>query len=276
MADLVTIAAELNSIGTHLGAIKDLLEQSQADAQALQQQAQEVLSAHAQSAQEYLADLSAEPVSDYTPFETVPPGTRASDYPTGGRGFELSDGSLLRWSPDEQLTYIALEGEVQALQITGPEVVLPNGMVCTLMIERLHVTHEAAGIEGLPLAVEPGLIAADRYGVDLPAGERLVVDRRVRTAILINPTGTIIILGHRKAEGIGETVELSPVASTGDWGFRSLASQHQGLLRSDGAIELMLHSGLDLIVTFPPIDPSGGDDPDPTHNPCDVCGLEHR
>ncbi len=275
MADLATIAAELSTIGTHLGAIRGLIEQSQAQSQSLQTQAEEVLAAHAQSAQTYLAELPAEPAADYFPFETVPPGTLARDLPAGGRMFELSDGCLLRWSVEEVLAFIDLAGNVEVLSITGRELTLPNGMNCTIKTQALHVTHEAAGIAGLPLEIEPRLIAERCYASTLPDGTWLFVNHADRTAVLVTPIGTILVLGHRKAAGIGEKVELSPISTTGDWAFGALTSGHRGVLHGDGTIELMTAGGLDLEITFPPPVSSGGDGTESPLAPCDACGLEH-
>lgn len=272
MADLDTIASELSTIGSHLGTIKDLLAASQQASAALREQAEAVLAAHEQSAQQYMAQLPEEPSPETFPFESLPAGTENRELPAG-RMFELSDGSLLRWSNDEKLVFVGADGLAQPITITGRELVLPNQMLCTLKIEQLHVTHEAAGIAGLPITVEPTLVTDSCYAADLPGGMRLIVNHIERSAVLINATGTILVLSRRKAEGIGEKIEVKPISTSGDWAFVSLVSDHRGVLRGDGNIELVLSGGLDLTITFPAEPPDGDEDPSPA--PCDICGLEH-
>ncbi len=234
-----------------LHAIRTLLEQSHTATESIRQEVQQVLEAHAQSAQEYMHQID-EPVPvDYYPFVSMPTGTSVRNLPDGGRLFGFTDGAFLRVFADKQMSFIDEGGTaVPVPPPVGGKVTLPDGRELALIPDAIKVTHEAAGIEGLPEATEPVLASPGRYTVVLPDGTRLDVYHRERAIAVINTSGTIDVLGILRIYGIGEEVQSRSV-SGGAKNFRALESGHAGMIEADGTIHLSLSNGLDLIVHFP-------------------------
>lgn len=241
----------LRQMQDDLHAIRVLMEQSWALSELLREQAQKVLDEHARSAQEYIRHIE-EPVPvDYYPFTAMPAGTSVRDLPDGGRLFTLADGAFLRVFPDGEMFSIDGGGISSPLaSATGGKVTLPDGRELTLIADALKVTHEIAGIEGLPDCVEPFLSSAGRYSVAFPDGTRLDVFERERIAAVINSSGTIVILGISRIEGIGEEVQ-SHVISGGAKSFRATESGHAGMIEANGTIHLSMPGGDDLVIRFP-------------------------
>ena len=129
--------------------------------------------------------------------------------------------------------------------------------------EAIRVTHEAAGIEGLPFDIDPVEVAEGRYRVELPGGIRLDVSHRERVAVIGNPDGTVDVVGLTRIEGIGEEVEARPVPG-GAKAFAAMASGHRGIVEANGTIHLTTANGLDLVIRFPE-----GDQPDQAAGPDD-------
>jgi len=248
----------LADIADDLHAIRLLMEQTFAISELMRQQAQQILDAHAQSAQEYIRQIE-EPVPvDYYPFESMPAGTSVRDLPDGGRLFGLTNGAFLRVFPDGSMTSIGEDGTPAAIvPAIGGKVTLPDGRELSLVSEAIKVTHEAAGIEGLPDGVEPVLASPGRYSVELPGGIRLDVYHREKIAAVINPSGTIVVLGITRTEGVGEEVQVWLI-SGGAKSFRCLESGHAGMIEAGGTIHLSLSSGIDLVIHFPEDGGSGG------------------
>ncbi|MCK7511780.1 MAG: hypothetical protein MZV70_52195 [Desulfobacterales bacterium] len=93
------------------------------------------------------------------------------DLPDGGRIFTLADGVMVRVGLDGRLTAIGMDGSVTLLEpARGGVVTLPDGRELMLKPEAVRVTHEAAGIEGLPLDIDPTQTAQGRCRVELPGG----------------------------------------------------------------------------------------------------------
>jgi len=259
----------LEEMTEDLHAIRTLMEQSWAATELLRQEVQSVLNAHAQSAQEYIRQVE-EPVPvDYHPFTSMPIGTTVRDLPDGGRLFGFTDGAFLRVFPDGSMSAIGEDGTPTAVMpATGGKVTLPDGRELTLASDATKVTHEAAGIEGLPDGIEPALASPGRYSVELPGGIRLGVCHRGRVASVINPSGTIVVLGVTRIEGIGEEVQARSI-SGGAKSFRAMESGHAGMIESGGTIHLSLSIGLDLVIHFP--ENGGGDDGDVSGAVCFNC-----
>ncbi len=253
--------AILADIRTDVHAIRILMEQTFAISEMMRQQAQQVLDAHAQSAQEYLRQID-EPVPvDYHPFVSMPTGTTVRDLPDGGRLFGFTDGAFVRVFPDGQMSVIDRAGSPTSVApASGGKVTLPGGLELSMVPDAITVTHEAAGIEGLPQSVDPVLASERRYTVELPDGVRLDVSHADRTATVINPSGTAVVLGISRIEGIGEEVQVRTI-SGGAKSFRSLGSGHAGMIETDGTIHLTLATGRDLVIHFPD-QPGGGTDGD--------------
>ncbi len=259
--ELMALAGVLSEIQGDLQVIRSLTEQSFASMETLRQEAQQVLDAHTQSAQEYLRQID-EPVPvDYYPFTSMPAGTTVRDLPDGGRLFGFGDGAFLRVLPDDGMVSIGEDGTALPLApAAGGMVRLPDGRELTLVPNAVQVTHEAAGIEGLPDGVEPTLASPGRYTVLLPDGTRIDVYHRERAVAIINPSGTIDVLGISRVYGIGEEVQSRSI-SGGAKSFRALESGHAGMIEADGTIHLSLSDGLDLVIRFPD-GPNGGGDTD--------------
>jgi len=249
----------LEQMAEDLHAIRILMEQTFAISELMRQQAQQILDAHAQSAQEYLRRID-EPVPvDYHPFASMPAGTTVRDLPDGGRLFGFTDGAFLRVFPDGQMSVIDQAGSPTSVApASGGKVTLPGGLELSLVPDAITVTHEAAGIEGLPQSVDPVLASEGRYSVTLPDATRLDVSHVERIATVINPSGTVVVLGVSRIEGIGEEVQVRTI-SGGARSFRSLGSGHAGMIETDGTIHLTLATGRDLVIHFPD-QPNGGSD----------------
>jgi len=253
----------LLQIKDSLAEIKDILLQSHQASEALRAEAQTVLDAHAQSAQQYMQTVEQPQPPDFHPFVTMPAGTSVRDLPDGGRLFTLADGVMVRVGPDGVLTAISTNGTVTVLEpARGGIVTLPDGRELTLKPEAIRVTHEAAGIEGLPLDIDPVQTAQDRYRVELPGGYRLDVSHDGRTAVIGNPAGTVDILAIARIEGVGEDVQVRLVPG-GAKGFTATESGHKGIIEADGTIHLSMANGLDLVIRFPE---NGGPGNNPSHD----------
>ena len=196
---------------------------------------------------------------DFDPFVTMPAGTVVRDLPDGGRLFTLADGVMVRVGPDGRLTAIGMDGSVALLEpARGGVVTLPDGRELTLKPEAVRMTHEAAGIEGLPLDIDPNQTAQGRYRIELPGGYRLDVFQSERTAMIGNPAGTSVVLGISRIEGVGEDIEVRLVPG-GAKGFTAMESGHKGVIEADGTIHVAMANGLDLVIHFPDDDGSNGD-----------------
>lgn len=250
----------LEEMTDDLHAIRVLMEQSFSVSELMRQEAQRILALHEQSAGEYLRRLDDD--ADAHPFQSVPVGTTIRDLPDGGRLFSFSDGAFLRVLPDGGLVSIGENGAAMPVSPSrAGKVTLPGGMELDLISDAIAVTHDACGIKGLPHDVEPTLAADGRYTAALPDGTRLDVLRREKLAIIINPTGTVNIVGIQRIDGVGEEVQARSI-SGGSKSFRSMESGHAGMIEADGTIHLSLANGLDLVIRFPESSSGsdGGDD----------------
>ena len=138
----------LRQIRDGLAEIKGILQQSHDASEALRAEAQTVLEAHAESAQQYMQVVDQPMPPDFDPFVAMPAGTALRDLPDGGRIFTLADGVMVRVGPDGRLTAIGMDGSVTPLEpARGGVVTLPDGRELMLKPEAVRVTHEAAGIE---------------------------------------------------------------------------------------------------------------------------------
>jgi len=249
----------LQQIRDGLAEIKGILQQSHDASEALRAEAQTVLEAHVESAQQYMQAVDQPMPPDFDPFVTMPAGTVVRDLPDGGRLFTLADGVMVRVGPDGRLTAIGMDGSVALLEpARGGMVTLPDGRELTLKPEAVRMTHEAAGIEGLPLDIDPTQTAQGRCRVELPGGYRLDVFQSERTAMIGNPAGTSVVLGISRIEGVGEDIEVRLVPG-GAKGFTAMESGHKGVIEADGTIHVAMAGGLDLVIHFPDDDDSNGD-----------------
>ena len=247
----------LEEMTDDLHAIRVLMEQSFSVSELMRQEAQRILALHEQSAGEYLRRLDED--ADAHPFQSVPVGTTIRDIPDGGRLFSFSDGAFLRVLPDGGLVSIGENGAAAPVAPSrAVKVTLPGGMELDLITDAIAVTHGACGIEGLPHDVEPTLAADGRYTAALPDGTRLDVLRQEKLAIIINPTGTVNIVGISRIDGVGEEVQARSI-SGGSKSFRAMESGHAGMIEADGTIHLSLASGLDLVIRFSDDSGGGGD-----------------
>jgi len=230
------IERRLDAICEELAGIHSILLAGHNASEATRAEAQAILDAHAESAQQYMH---------------------------GGRLFTLADGVIIRVSPAGVLATIGIDGVAAELEpAKGGIVTLPDGRELTLKPEAVYVTHEAAGIEGLPLDIDPVQTSEDRYRIELPDGYRLDVSHGDRTALIGNPVGIVDVLSIIRIEGIGEKVTVRLVPG-GAKGFSTHESGHKGIIEADGTIHLSMANGLDLVIRFPDgIDADGDDDQD--------------
>ncbi|MBT8342170.1 MAG: hypothetical protein HKP58_09800 [Desulfatitalea sp.] len=240
----------LREICEQLAGIRAILSAGHEASEAMRAQAQVVLEAHQQSAQEYIQQVDQPEPPDFFPFISIPEGTTVRDLPEGGRLFTLADGVLVRANADSSIVSIGLDASVVVLEpARGGVVTLSDGRELTLHPSMLIATHEAAGIEGLPVDIDPVLVAEGRYRIDLPDSLRLDLNHKARMVTVSNPDGTIDILGISRIEGVGEKVTVRLLAG-GSKGFTCSESGHGGLIQSDGTIHLSLKGGQDLVIHF--------------------------
>jgi len=263
----------LRQIRDGLAEIKGILQQSHDASEALRAEAQTVLEAHAESAQQYMQVVDQPMPPDFDPFVAMPAGTALRDLPDGGRIFTLADGVMVRVGPDGKLMAIGMDGSVTLLEpARGGVVTLPDGRELMLKPEAVRVTHEAAGIEGLPLDIDPIQTAQGRCRVELPDGYRLDVFQSERAAMIGNPAGTSVVLGISRIEGVGEDVEVRLVSGKAK-GFTAMESGHKGVIEADGTIHVAMANGLDLVIHFPDDDGSNGN---PGSDSVPACICEER
>lgn len=245
------IEQRLNAIHEELAGMRSILLDSHNASEAIRAEAQTVLEAHAESAQEYIQQIEQPDPPDFHPFVSMPEGTTVRELPDGGRIFTLADGVLVRVNADGSLVSISQDGTAVTLEpARGGIVTLPDSRELTLKTEAIHVTHEAAGIEGLPLDIEPVQTAQGRYRVELPDGYRLDVSHHEGTAVIGNPAGTVDILAITRIEGVGEDIQVRLVPG-GAKGFTAAESGHKGIIEANGTIHLSMANGLDLVIRFP-------------------------
>lgn len=240
---------EIMALVREMAEIKELIMLSMEASRELQLEAQAVLAAHAESAQNYLRQVD-EPVEpDFYPFETMPENTTVRDLPDGGRLFSLADGSFVRVTADDAMVAVSLTGEIVELKPEAGQVTLPDGPVLTIESNAIKETHEAVGVTGLPINIEPIMVAEGRYRFELSGDYRLDVSHADRTAIISNPNGTMLILGLTRIEGLGEEVMVNLIAG-GAKGFNTPIG-HRGVIEKDYTIRLAMANGLDLVIRFP-------------------------
>ena len=249
----------LHGIHSEIAGIRTLLEASYNASQLLQQQAQEVLEAHKQNTQDYLSRITTEPSPDYYPFVDLPAGTNARDLPDGNRLFTLSDGVILKTNADHSLAVIIDGDSRRVVPNNGPWIEVTPGRSFELQADWIKTTAEQAGIEGLPQSAEVSQLAENRFSIDV-APYRLLLDQSAHTLSVINPSGTIDLLGLENISSVGAETSMRVLPDGTKW--FTCASGHGGLIDKDGTIRLSLKSGDDLIIRFPDSDIGSGASPD--------------
>ena len=116
-------------------------------------------------------------------------------------------------------------------------------------IDKLATKVEQAGIEGLPISAQVDQLTEHRFSIEL-ASYRLLLDQQLKMLSIINPSGSIDILGITRIEGVGETITVRILAD-GAKGFSCAESGHGGLIESGGTIHLSMKNGTSLIIRFP-------------------------
>jgi hypothetical protein len=246
----------LAAIAEHLGAIRAVLDAGHAAAEQIRLEARAALEAQKttrEAAATAQGGNTSAPGLDPFPFISVPAGTTVRDLPSGDRLFALADGTFVRANADGEVVVIDDSGEPESVApARGGVVHLPDGRELEFDPELLQVTHEAAGISGLPASVEPILVAEGHYSLTLPDGTRIEISHPDRLAVVITRIGTLVVLGAR-LEALGEKLESRP----GPGGLRSFSSSEsrvQGIVTADGTIHLTTPGGEDLVIRFPDLD----------------------
>jgi hypothetical protein len=164
---------------------------------------------------------------------------------------------ILKTNDDHTISVI-VDGEPHVI-IPGPatSVEVSSGCIYELVPEWIETTLEQAGIEGLPISAQVDQLTEHRFSIEL-APYRLLLDHQLKTLSVINPSGSIDILGIARIEGVGETITVRILAD-GAKGFSCEESGHGGLIESGGTIHLSMKNGTSLIVRFPD-DGSGEND----------------
>ncbi len=245
---LNALAVCLHGIHTEIAGIRTLLEASYNASQQLQQQAQEALEAHKQNTQDYLSRITTEPVPDFYPFVDLPTGTSVRDLPDGNRLFTLSDGVILKTNADHSLAVVIDGASRRVVPNNGAWVEVTPGRSFELQADWIKTTAEEAGIEGLPQSADVSQLADNRFSIDLPP-YRLLLDQSAHTLSVINPSGTIDVLGLSTISSVGGETSMR-VLTDGSKGFTCADSGHGGLIENNGTIRISLKSGDDLTIRF--------------------------
>jgi len=251
--------------------IRDILSWGYYASEALRGKAETILQAHEHSAQEYMHWVEEPQPIDYHPFAAVPPGTTVKDLPDGGRLFTLADGVFVQVTADLKFSSVEKDGTSYTIAPVGAKVTLRDGRELLLKKGIPSSTHEAAGVEGLPYDIEPQLVAESRYRIELSDGTLLDISQGGGFLTIVNPSGTVVILGISRIEGIGETVDVRLLCG-GAKSFSARESGHRGIVEAGGTVHLSLANGQDLVIRFPETgDGNGGSDDD---GPCGlVCEV---
>ena len=246
---LKDMALQLAGIKTEIAGMKTIIEASHNASEALKQQAQEALEAHIQNTQDYMDQVTTEPPPDFYPFVSLPEGSQVKDLPDGNRLFTLADGMILKTNDDHTISAI-VDGEPHVVT-PGPatSVEVSPGRIYELVPEWIETTVEQAGIEGLPLSAQVDQLTEHRFSIEL-APYRLLLDQQLKTLSVINPSGSIDILGIARIEGVGEVITVRILAD-GAKGFTCEESGHGGLIECGSTIHLSMKNGTGLVVRFP-------------------------
>lgn len=240
---------QLKAIADQLQAIRSGQEAAHNSSEALRQQAETALAIHRQQTEAYLAHVEFDSPPDYYPFIDLPTGTEIRELPDGNRIFLLPDGMIIKTTEQKEFVVHA-DGNTKIVQPgPGAQVEVIPGRFFQLVPDWLELTMDAAGINGLPLDAVITQLTAQRVSVVI-AALRLVKDDQQRTLTVINPSGSVILLGSSLIESIGEEVEVKSI-STFSRSFLCLESGHAGLITEDGTVQLTLQDGIDLVITFP-------------------------
>lgn len=271
-AQLIVDVLEL--IRGELSGIRQAAESQRADMEAIRELTEQLIEEAQEQDDEPPVPIEPIPEPDYYPFADMPAGTAVRDLPSGGRLFLLPDGLILRTGARREVVAVGADGELIDVELgPGGVITVTPGMELQLASDFLQLTHEAAGIAGLPIDVQPIFTAFGRVCVNLPCGTRLDIHQNARVMTLVNRSGTIGIIAAGGVEAIGEEVETRLITN-GPRTFAFLESGHRGVIDADGTIRIALASGLDLIIMFPAV----GDEsnpPTPESSICSTCGIRH-
>jgi hypothetical protein len=221
-----------------------VLHQDTSRSSALQDEVQDVLQAHAEAAAAYTQGLDQ---PDFFPFVSMPGGTEVRDLPSGGRLFSLSDGTFVVSQSEGVFQYLGSDGTCETPVREAGFLITQDGRRFELEM-RQGSMNEESGIEGLPNDSYIEEVSHGRFNVNLSNGQRLIVSHPDALAILVNPNGSLFIIGPGRLEGIGEKLEthLAPGGTRGfytKWGLR-------GSIDPSGATYLSLPNGTDLVIRF--------------------------
>lgn len=267
-------AGSLESIRQELAGIRVGIEGMREDSAAVRQMSEELIEEAQQQDEQPPAPIDLPLAPDAYPFSELPAGTIIRDLPDGGKLFILPDGMILRTGCENALVVIDADGVPVPVQPgPGGMVTIAPGRQLHLVAGFLRLTHEAAGIAGLPLDIVLFQSAPDRVSVELPCGTRIDVHREIGLITVINISRSLGIVGASRIEGIGEQVKSRMLAG-GLQSFTFEHSGHAGVVEADGTIQLCLASGEDLTISFPMA--GAGENPPPSGGAvCPTCGIKH-
>lgn len=267
-------AGSLEAIRQELSGIRVGIEGMREDSAAVRQLSADLIEEARQQDEQPPTPTPPPPAPDFFPFVELPAGTIIRDLPDGGKLFILPDGLILRTGCENALVVIDVDGVPVPVQ-GGPDglVTIAPGRQLQLAQGFLRLTHEAAGIAGLPVDIVPTQSAPGRVSVQLSCGTRIDVHQDGGLITVLSPSGTIGIIGAGRIDGIGESIQ-SRVLAGGIRSFTFEQSGHAGVIEADGTIHLCLASGEDLTISFPA--PDTGEDPPPVGGAiCPTCGIKH-
>ena len=235
----------------------------------LRARAEAILAQHEANAANYAQSFD-EP--DPYPFQEIPQGTTVRDLADGGRLFLFADGANLV-STGTAYHYVTADGQCAQLDQDGHQLRAPGGKVFNIQDQAQDTTHTVANIEGLPTHIIPTDLGGNRYRVQLPSLATLTVAYDQGLITIVNPNGTLAVLGPERFEGIaGENVQTRKVGGDAI-GFETDAN-FQGMMSPDGILYLTTPTGLDLVFNLAQPDDQepqelNGPQPAPFLGPCE-------
>ncbi len=213
--------------------------------QALQQEAQAALEAHQQAAESYNQALEQ---PDFSPFVSLPNGTETKDLANGERLFVLPDGAFLQTTPATHFLFVDQTGVPYQLSEIAGFVSLPDGRRFEL-VASARGSHTLDWIEGLPASVQPVQVDDARFRLVFPNELRLEVSVPDRTAVVIDPNGSVLVLG-KGLQAYADQLTIN-LLKNGGRGFAATRAGHRGFVEQNGDILLSLATGEDLVIHFP-------------------------
>lgn len=226
LENLSMLYREVFNIRSFLGTIAEYFQDNYANSEALTRKANLIMDSQSAHAESFLQRLSG---YDCSPFADVPPGTRM---------FQSNDGAKTFITPTD-IIVVDRVGGIQIIGQNGMTVkpTITNGRFTNGTHQYTLTTAPATPIltpnplfPGLPASIQPEQIGAMRWRIEFPGHLIIIVCLRRCTTTILNPNGSVAIIGASKQEGYGTQIESAFVAE----GVRTMT-----IVSADGAVHRM-------------------------------------